>query len=99
MLLFILYLPIFAGILYDYRNKEIGAIFKIFLWMIAPVFSLILYGRISLNDAMLMLISEIILFAIALNKNWYRVDKSKFLKITGIIFVTTTTIEDRKSVV
>lgn len=90
--LFILYLPIFAGILYDYRNKGIGAIFKIILWMIAPVFSLILYGRISLNDAMLMLSSEIILFAIALNKNWYRVDKSKFLKITGIIFVTTTAL-------
>ncbi|WP_027208655.1 FtsW/RodA/SpoVE family cell cycle protein [Butyrivibrio hungatei] len=84
--LFLMYLPMFAGILYDYRNKGVDALFKIFLWMIAPVVSARIYGDITLPFAIFMLFSESILFMIALNKNWYRVNNLKVLTGMGIGF-------------
>lgn len=84
----LLYLPVFAGILYDYRNKGAGALFKIFLWMIAPVFLQSLYDAGWISLSIFMLFSESILFMIALNKNWYRVNKRKVFKGIGIGFIS-----------
>ena len=86
--LFLLYLPMFAGILYDYRNKGADALVKIFLWMIAPVFLQMLYDAGWISFSMFMLFSESILFMIALNKNWYRVNKRKVFKGIGIGFIS-----------
>ena len=89
--LYLLYLPIFAGILYDYRNKGAGALFKIFLWMIAPAFLQSLYDAGWMPFVIFMLFSESILFMIALNKNWYRVNKRKVFIGMGIGFIAVIT--------
>ncbi len=86
--LYLLYLPMFAGILYDYRNKGAGALFKIFLWMIAPAFLQSLYDAGWMPFVIFMLFSESILFMIALNKNWYSVNKRKVFKGIGIGFIS-----------
>ena len=90
--IFILYLPMFAGILYDYRKQGGDVFFKIFLWMIAPVFSLMLCRDEQVSYLIFMLFSEIILFMIAFNKKWYQVDRRKFLKGAGIGFVAITAL-------
>ena len=90
--LFLIYLPIFAGILYDYRKQGRTAVFKIFLWMIAPVFSQRLCGDGTISFSMFMLFSEIILFMIVFNKNWYKVDRRKFMKGVGIGFFAVTAL-------
>ena len=87
----LLYLPVFAGILYDYRNKGAGALFKIFLWMIAPAFLQSLYDAGWMPFVIFMLFSESILFMIALNKNWYRVNKRKVFIGMGIGFIAVIT--------
>lgn len=89
--LYLLYLPMFAGILYDYRNKGAGALFKIFLWMIAPAFLQSLYDAGWMPFVIFMLFSESILFMIALNKNWYRVNKRKVFIGIGIGFIAVIT--------
>ena len=81
----------FAGILYDYRNKGAGALFKIFLWMIAPAFLQSLYDAGWMTFAIFMLFSESILFMIALNKNWYRVNKRKVFIGMGIGYIAVIT--------
>ena len=92
--LYLLYLPMFAGILYDYRNKGAGALFKIFLWMIAPAFLQSLYDAGWMPFVIFMLFSESILFMIALNKNWYRVNKRKVFIGMGIGFIAVITYFD-----
>lgn len=84
--LLMLYLPIFAGILYDYREKGKSAIIQIILWMIAPIVSRFLYGDSFLSSYnSLILISEIILFILVVRKNWYAVKSRLVLIWSGII--------------
>lgn len=83
------YLPIFAGILYDYREKGKSAIVQIILWMIAPIVSRFLYGDSFLSSYnSLILISEIILFILVVRKNWYAVKSRLVLLWSGIIILT-----------
>ena len=84
--LFLLYLPLFAGILYEYRNKGISAVIKIFGWMIAPLLSRLLYSDARGPFALFMLFAEFILFILALRKNWYAVKKRALLLGGGFIF-------------
>ena len=80
--LLILYLPLFAGILYEYRGGGRTAVAKIAGWIIAPVacqFS----GYFSIPTALFFLIAETTLFLLALLKNWYQVDK-KAVTISAI---------------
>lgn len=84
--LLILYLPLFAGILYEYRGGGRTAVVKIAGWIIAPVacqFS----GYFSIPTALFFLIAEITLFLLALQKNWYQVDKKAVtISATGSLF-------------
>ena len=73
--LILFYLPIFAGILYDYRGRGYGAMAKIVAWMFAPIVCLILCGNASLPVIAMLLISETILFTLALCRDWYQVKK------------------------
>lgn len=69
------YLPIFAGILYEYRGKGKAAIVKIVIWMFAPVLLQLIAGYISFPVLLFIVVSEILLFGIALKKDWYAVNK------------------------
>lgn len=73
--LMVLYLPFFAGILYEYRGKGKAAIVKIVIWMFAPVLFQLIAGYISFPVLLFIVVSEILLFGIALKKDWYAVNK------------------------
>lgn len=75
--LMILYLPLFAGILYDYRGIGGISIAKIIPWILIPVFIQIICGYIRLPSVLFMLAAEIILFILAIRSDWYWVDKKK----------------------
>jgi cell division protein FtsW (lipid II flippase) len=77
-----LYVPVFAGILYKYRNgsatssKRHSAVFdfiKILFWMIVPVF--LVMQMPALVTALMMLISMLTLLTIATSKGWFKVSK------------------------
>lgn len=71
----VLFLPVFAGILYDYRGKGKTVIVKLALWMLVPVFIQVHAGYISSPVALFILVAEALLFVIALSKDWYAVNK------------------------
>ena len=73
--LMVLYLPIFAGILYEYRGKGRAAIVKIAIWMFAPALFQLIAGYISFPVSLFIVVSEILLFGMALRKDWYAVNK------------------------
>ncbi|WP_027204637.1 FtsW/RodA/SpoVE family cell cycle protein [Butyrivibrio fibrisolvens] len=77
-----LYVPVFAGILYKYRNgsatsnKRHSAVFdfiKILFWMIVPVFFVMQMP--ALVTALMMLISMLTLLTIATSKGWFKFSK------------------------
>lgn len=73
--LMVLFLPVFAGILYEYRGKGTAAVVKITLWMFAPVLIQLRVGALSLSSALFLVVAEALLFVIALKKDWYAVNK------------------------
>jgi len=81
--LMVLFLPIFSGILYEYRGKGKAAVAQIVLWIIIPVFIQLISGYISFSVALFLVVAEALLFGIALKKDWYAVHK-KAVIIGGV---------------
>lgn len=89
-----LYVPVFAGILYKYRNgsatssKRHSAVFdfiKILFWMIVPVF--LVMQMPALVTALMMLISMLTLLTIATSKGWFKVSKPTAIASIWGVFV------------
>ena len=68
-----LFVPLFGGLLYQYRGSGYGGIAKLLIWALVPVW--IASGIPSLTQAMVLLVSFAVLFAVAVRKGWYRVNK------------------------
>ena len=83
--LMVLFLPIFAGILYEYRGKK-AAVPKIILWMILPVLCEFFWGFLSLPFIAFILLSEGVLFILALRKGWYNVNLTYLIAGFGTVF-------------
>lgn len=82
------FLPLFAGILYDYRGKGKSAIVKILLWMFVPVSVGLCCRRLTSYSAIFILSAETILFILALYKGWYTVNiKAVLLGGVGITII------------
>lgn len=82
------FLPLFAGILYDYRGKGKSAIVKILLWMFVPVSVGRCCCRLIFSSAIFILSAETILFILALYKGWYTVNiKAVLLGGVGITII------------
>ena len=82
------FLPLFAGILYDYRGKGKSAIVKILLWMFVPVSLGLCCCRLISTSAIFILSAETILFILALYKGWYTVNiKAVLLGGVGITII------------
>ena len=82
------FLPLFAGILYDYRGKGKSAIVKILLWMFVPVSVGRCCCRLTASSAIFILSAETILFILALYKGWYTVNiKAVLLGGVGITII------------
>ena len=84
------FLPLFAGILYDYRGKGKSAIVKILLWMFVSVSVGLCCCRLTSYSAIFILSAETILFILALYKGWYTVNiKAVLLGGVGITIILT----------
>ena len=82
------FLPLFAGILYDYRGKGKSAIVKILLWMFVSVSVGLCCCRLTSYSAIFILSAETILFILALYKGWYTVNiKAVLLGGVGITII------------
>lgn len=75
--LMLFYVPIYGGILYQYRGLGYQGLVKAIIWMILPV---ILVFRIpSAMTAGLMLISMMVMVTMAIAKGWFAVNKKTAL--------------------
>lgn len=79
--LMLLYVPIYAGILYSYRKNGYLGILKAILWMFIPVIELRYLAAYVTSGVLL--ISMTVLLIIAISKNWFTVSKVK--TISGIL--------------
>lgn len=82
-----LYIPIFAGILYEYRDKGMSAIFKILLWMVAPLIVLRIIDFNALFIIWVLIFSEMTLLWIAIGKNWYTAKKYISIPVSVLFFI------------
>ncbi len=69
----LLYVPVFAGIIYKYRNSNWLGLLKAVLWMVAALF--LLLEMPALTTVLIMLISMLMLLTIAICKGWFRIWK------------------------
>lgn len=87
-ILMVLYIPLFAGILYSYRGQGYKGIGKSIFWMIIPIVILL---NISLNTAMLIIIgiANVVTFSIAVYKGWFRVSRKLVLSVLWTVILLT----------
>ena len=78
-----LFVPLFGGLLYQYRGEGYGGIIKLLVWSLVPVW--IAFGIPSLSQAMVLLASFAVLFTVAVRKGWYRVNKRIVLAGLGVL--------------
>ena len=83
----LLYIPVFGGILYEYRGKGISAIIKIILWMVSPLIALRIMDFNALFIIWVIVFSEITLIWIAIGKNWYTVKKYISIPVSLLPFI------------
>lgn len=80
-----LYIPIYGGIIYKYRNGGLGSLCKCVVWLIVPLF---ITRRIpSLVVTVIMMICMLIQLSIAICKDWYKVNKKICLVSIWSIFL------------
>lgn len=77
-----LFVPLFGAILFQYRKEGYRAIGKSIVWMTAAV---LITRDASLPYALLIGISMLTLFVIAVWKGWFRVSRKKVLGAVGIV--------------
>ena len=77
-----LYVPVFGGLLYQYRGEGYKALGKLCLWAAVPV--LIALKMSSLNLAAILCWTFAGMFCIAVWKGWYKMHKKRDLAILGV---------------
>ncbi len=83
----LLYIPVFGGILYEYRGKGISAIIKIILWMVSPLIALRIMDFNALFIIWVIVFSEITLLWIAIGKNWFTAKKHISIPVSLLPFI------------
>ncbi len=83
----LLYIPVFGGILYEYRGKGISAIIKIILWMVSPLIALRIMDFNALFIIWVIVFSEITLLWIAIGKNWFVAKKYISIPVSLLPFI------------
>lgn len=86
------YVPLYGGIIYQYRGQRYAGVLKSIGWMVVPVFLVLRLP--SVMTAGLMLICMLVLLTIALLKGWFMVSKTKaivglwgaFSILPGVLF-------------
>lgn len=77
-----LYVPLYASVLYSYRGQGYRALGKIFLWSVIPL----LYAFImpAMHLVITLGVCFAVVFAFAVWKNWYQVNRKRVLTVLGI---------------
>ena len=81
-------IPLFAAVLYQYRGQGYRVLLKAVLWMLPPVYFLILRSQ-SLTAAMVLELIYCIVLAAAVYKGWFQVRKKAVLVGIGAVVVLT----------
>ena len=76
-----LFVPVFGAILFQYRGEGYRAIGKSVVWM---AIATAIVMEASLPYAVLIGVSMLILFVIAVTQGWFNINKKKVLGVTGI---------------
>lgn len=76
-----LFVPVFGAILFQYRGEGYRAIGKSIVWM---AIATAIVMEASLPYAVLIGVSMLTLFVIAVEKEWFKINQKKVLGITGI---------------
>lgn len=84
--LMMLYLPLFAGVLYDYRGKRKWTYFKLFFFFAAPVW-LMMEATGSFGMMAVMFLSESVLMVLAMKKGWYQIRWKWVVPVGALLFV------------
>lgn len=71
--LMLFYVPIYGGILYQYRGSGYRGLGKCMVWMMIPV--ILMLQQPNVMTAALMLISMLVMVTIAIQKSWFMVSK------------------------
>ena len=89
--LFLLYLPIFSGILCECQGKGKGAVIQIIFWMLAPLVSRYLNDALTLPFSMFIIVSEAAIIYFAVIKKWYPVRKKVLIAgfVIGLVLFCT----------
>lgn len=85
-ILVLLFVPLYAAILYQYRGESYGALLKGVLWMLPVLLITMNIPSVSTTLMMFLILTFLLLFAVY--KDWFLVSKEKvFPAATGILFL------------
>lgn len=83
--LMLLYIPIYAAIMYQYRHTGRGGFIKSLLWMICPI--VIIFRLPGLTTSIVLAISMMTLLTLAIINGWFKIHKTAALIGIWSIFV------------
>lgn len=84
--LMLFYIPIYGGVLYKYYGSGYSGLIKAAVWMVIPV--LLVLQMPATMSAGLMLITMLVMLTIAIQKEWFAVNKKKaIVALWGIFMV------------
>lgn len=84
--LMLFYVPVYGGIIYKYHGSGYRGLVKTIVWMIIPVF--LVFRMPALLSSSLMLVSMLVMLTIAIQNDWFTVQKKKaIVGLWGIFMV------------
>ena len=82
-LLMYLYIPFFGGILYFYRTKGKNGLFRVILWMLAPIILILRLPDLSLASALLMIM--LLQGCYVMKKGWFNCGKKGMITMFSAV--------------
>ena len=77
--LMMLYVPVYAAVVYKYHQTGYDGIFKCALWLLAPV--VLAWRMPSLPLAGILFLTMFIVLTLAIQKGWFSVDRKKAIRL------------------
>ena len=84
--LMLMYIPVFACILYKYRNTGVKGLIKSVLWMVVPTWYM-LYRVGTFGTCLTLFFSMLVLISMAIYKGWFKVNKRVSISVLLGTFV------------
>lgn len=81
--LLMLYVPIYAAVVYKYHGEGYAGIVKSIVWMLLPVYIALRLPRMPL--ALMLFVSMLVVLVIGIGKGWFQVAKKKAFIMIGLV--------------